>query len=131
MQLKALIGERLEQAIRLDFPTSNNDIEYESILVEIDLAQSVSSEKLLIHNDSQLVVGQVNGEYETPDQHMAKYLGPVKKRLGNFEAWKLEHITRDSNEREDALVVIAASIPIKETVFLLIYYQPTSSIITG
>ena len=30
----------------------------------------------------------------------------------------------------DALVVVAASIPIKETVFLLIYSQPTSSITT-
>ena len=131
LQLKAPTGERVEQAIRLDFPTSNNEIEYESILVEIDLAQSVSSEKLLIHNDSQLVVGQVNGEYETPDQRMAKHLGLVKQRLGNFEAWKLEHIPRDSNERADTLVAIAASILIKETVFLLIYYQPTSSIITG
>ena len=57
LQLKAPTGERAEQAIRLDFPMSNNEIEYEAILAGIDLAQSVSSEKLLIRNDSQLVVG--------------------------------------------------------------------------
>ena len=68
LQLKSPTGERIEQAIRLDFPTSNNEIEYEAILAGIDLAKSVSSEKLIIHNDSQLVVGQVNGEYETQDQ---------------------------------------------------------------
>ena len=45
-------------------------------------------------------------------------------------AWKLEHIPRDSIERADALAVVVASIQIKETVFLPIYYQPTSSITT-
>ena len=51
---------------------------------------------------------------------MARYMGLVKQRLGSFRSWKLEHIPRDSNERADALAAVAASIPIKETVFLLI-----------
>ena len=38
LQLKAPTRERVEQAIRLDFPTSNNETEYEAILVGIDLA---------------------------------------------------------------------------------------------
>ena len=42
LQLKALIGEKVDQAIRLDFPASNNETEYEAILAEVDLAQSVS-----------------------------------------------------------------------------------------
>ena len=36
LQLKAPIGERIEQAIWLDFPTSNNEANYEAILVGID-----------------------------------------------------------------------------------------------
>ena len=48
LQLKAPLGERVEQAIQLDFPVSNNETEYEAILARIDLIQSVSSEKLLI-----------------------------------------------------------------------------------
>ena len=61
---------------------------------------------------------------------MARYMGLIKQQLWSFTAWKLEHIPRDSNERVDTLAVVAASVPIKETVFLPIYYQPTSSIIT-
>ena len=57
LQLKAPSGERVEQAIRLDFPASNNKTKYEAILAEIDLTQSISSEKLLVRSDSQLVVG--------------------------------------------------------------------------
>ena len=61
---------------------------------------------------------------------MARYGGLVKQRLGSFAAWKLKHILRDSNEKANALAVMVASIPIKETVFLLIYYQSASSITT-
>ena len=42
LQLKAPIEERVEQAIKLDFPASNNESKYEAILVGIDLAQSLS-----------------------------------------------------------------------------------------
>ena len=46
-------------------------------------------------------------------------------------ASKLEHIPRDLNEKEDALAAVAASLPIKETIFLPIYLQPTSPITTN
>ena len=62
LQLKAPNGERIEHAIRLNFPASNNEIAYEAILAIIDLEKFISSKKLIIHSDSQLVVGQVNGE---------------------------------------------------------------------
>ena len=61
---------------------------------------------------------------------MAKYVSLVKQRLGSFSAWKLEHIPKDCNEKADALASVAASLPIIGTVFLPIYYQPDSSIIT-
>ena len=80
LQLKSPTGEIIEQAIRLDFLASNNETEYEAILAGINLARSVSSENLLIHSDSQLVVGQVNGEYETRDQCMARYVGLFKQK---------------------------------------------------
>ena len=128
MQLKSPIGEKIEHVIWLDFPASNNETEYEAILAGIDLAMSVSSEKIIIQSDCQLVVGQVNGEYKTRDQLMIKCVCLVKLRLGSFVTSKLENLLRDSNEKTDALAAVTASLPIKETVFLLVYYQPASSI---
>ena len=43
-------------------------------------------------------------------------------------AWKLEHIPRGSNEKADALAVVAASLPTKETVIIPGYYQREPSI---
>ena len=97
LQLEALTGEIMEQAIRLDFPTSNNEAEYEEIIAGLDLAISISSKKIIIRRDSQLVVGQVNDEYEIRDQRMAKYVSLVNLWLGSFIAWRLEHVPRNSN----------------------------------
>ena len=102
----------------------------EEILVRINLAKSVSLEKLIIHSDFQLVVGQVNGEYEMRDQRMVRYVSLVKQWLGSFAALKLKNIPRDSNEKADALAAVVASLPIRETVFLPVYYQLASSITT-
>ena len=129
--LKPQLGKGLEQSIRLDFPAYNNETKYEAILAGIDLATSVSLEKIIIRSDSQLVVGQVNGEYETCDQRMIKYVCLVKLLLESFEAWKLGHIPRNSNEKANLLAAVVASLPIKETVFLLVYLQPASSITTN
>ena len=130
MQLKSSTGEKIEQAIHLGFSASNNESEYEAIVTEIELVATVSADRLLIRSDSQLVVRQVNEDYESQDARMAKYVSLVKQRLGSFSAWKLKHILRDYNEKADALAVVAASFPITKTVFLPIYYQPDSSIIT-
>ena len=54
---------------------------------------------------------------------MIKYVCLVKLRVGSFAACKIEHIPRDSNEKADALTAVAASFPIKEMVFLPVYYQ--------
>ena len=82
----------------------------------------MSTDKLLIQSDSQLVVRQVNTEYESRGPRTTKYVSLVKQRLGSFSAWKLEHIPRDCNEKADALAAVAASLSITEIVFLPIYY---------
>ena len=65
LQLKSPVEERIEQAIRLGFSASNNESEYEVILAGIELAITVFADRLLIRSDLQLVVGQVNEEYES------------------------------------------------------------------
>ena len=128
LQFKSPTEERIKQAIRLSFNASNNESEYEALLSEIELAASVSANKFLVQSDSQLVVGQVNEEFESQDPRMAKYVSQVKQGFGSFSVWKLEHVPRDCNDKADALAAVAASLPITETIFLPIYYQPFSSI---
>ena len=76
-------------------------------------------------------MGQVNGEYETRDQCMTRYVSLVNLHLGSFTAWRLEHVSRNSKEKADALEAIAVSIPINETMLLPVYYLLESSITTN
>ena len=114
----------------MGFSASNNKSKYEAILALIELAPTVSSDKLLIQSDSQLVVRQVNAKYESRDPQMEKYVSLVEQRLGSFIAWRLEHIPKDCNDKADSLVAVAASLPMTGIVFLPIYYQSGPSIIT-
>ena len=95
----------------------------------LELALVVGANSLLIRSDSQLVVGQVNAKFKSREPRKAKYASLVKQKLSTLTTWKLEHVPRDSNERVDALAAMAASLPIKETIYLPIYYQLGSSIL--
>ena len=129
LQLTSPTGEIIEQVVRLGFGASNNESEYEAMIAGLELALAVGADSLSIRSDSQLVIGQVNAEFESRDPRMAKYASQVKQKLSTLSTWKLEHVPKDSNERADALSVVAASLLIKETIYLPIYYQPGSSIL--
>ena len=52
LQLKSQGGDKIEQAIQLGFNASNNESEYEAILVGIELAAALTADKLTIQSDS-------------------------------------------------------------------------------
>ena len=52
---------------------------------------------------------------------MTTYVSLINLRLGSFVAWGLEYVSRSSNEKEDALAAIVASLLIKETMLLPVY----------
>nr|CAN72485.1 hypothetical protein VITISV_002718 [Vitis vinifera] len=126
--LQSPTGEHLEQAIRLGFPASNNEAEYEAILSGLDLALALSVSKLRIYSDSQLVVRHVQKEYEAKDARMARYLAKVRSTLQQFTEWTIEKIKRADNGGADALAGIAASLPIREAILLPIHVQVNPSV---
>ena len=66
--LQSLEGGHLEYAIRLQFQTTNNEAEYESLLQGLELAKSLEADLVLVQGDSQLVIGQVNGTCEAKEE---------------------------------------------------------------
>nr|CAN61771.1 hypothetical protein VITISV_041899 [Vitis vinifera] len=128
MKGQVMADFHLEQAIRLGFPASNNEAEYEAILSGLDLALALSISKLRVYSDSQLVVRHIQEEYEAKDARMARYLAKVKDTLQQFTEWTVKKIRQTENGRADALAGIAASLPIKETILLPIHVQTNPSV---
>ena len=50
--LQSPTGKMIEQAIRLNFSTSNNEAEYEVVLAGLDLTLVLAATKLEIRSDS-------------------------------------------------------------------------------
>ena len=88
--------------IRLDFPTTNNETEYEALVVGSDLAKAVGAENMVVHCDSQVITSQINGDYECKNERMKKYLEEVKNRIGSLEV-RFVQIPREENECADCL----------------------------
>lgn len=57
--LQSQTEELLEQVIRLNSSATNNEVEYEAILVGLDIAITIAATGLEIKSDSQLIVGQI------------------------------------------------------------------------
>ena len=72
--------------VRLDFPTTNNETEYEALVAGLDLAQVVGAAKVILYCDSQVVTNQVKGVYECRGERMKRYLDQVGRRVGELKA---------------------------------------------
>ena len=48
-------GDKIECMIRLDFPTTNNEAEYEALVAGLDLAKVTRAENMIVHYDSQVI----------------------------------------------------------------------------
>ena len=94
--------------IRLDFPTTNNEAEYEALVAGLDLAKAAGAENMIIHCDSQVITSQVNGDYECRNERMKKYLEEVKGQTSGLEV-KFVQIPREENECADRLAKTASA----------------------
>ena len=62
--LISLKKETLKYVVRLQFPATNNKVEYEALLTGLSLAKALEAKNLIVQADSQLIIGQVKGDYE-------------------------------------------------------------------
>ena len=60
-------GVLIEQALRFAFRASNNQVEYEALIAGMLLAKEMGVQNLLVKSDSQLIRGQVSGEFQAKD----------------------------------------------------------------
>nr|XP_019702001.1 uncharacterized protein LOC109504937 [Elaeis guineensis] len=90
-------GMVAEYTLRFDFSTSNNKAEYEALVIRLRMMEDLEVRHLKIHSDSQLIVGQVQREYEAQEPNMIKYLQKVKDLASNFVTMSVQQIPRVEN----------------------------------
>ena len=68
----------IEKSLRLDFFATNNEAEYEILLIGMVMVQRMGGKSVKGFSDSRLVVSQVKGEFEAKDERMQGHLSQVK-----------------------------------------------------
>jgi formyltetrahydrofolate-dependent phosphoribosylglycinamide formyltransferase len=84
--------------------TTNNVAEYTAICKALETAKQIGAKQLTVFSDSELLVKQINGQYKVKSEQIRPLFQQSVNALGEFENWKVQHITREENADADKLV---------------------------
>ncbi|XP_071708259.1 uncharacterized protein [Rutidosis leptorrhynchoides] len=101
-------GEEHTYALRYKFDVTNNEAEYEALLVGLNVARKMNISQLRAYLESQLVANQFNGSFEAHELSMQKYLKLLQEAAERFEFFELSQVSRSQNKKADALSKLAA-----------------------
>jgi ribonuclease HI len=82
---------------------TNNQAEYEALIHALEAALDYGFEELRIKGDSQLIVKQVRGEWDTNDPTLREKRIRVRELLDRVDEWSIDHVPREINDRADEL----------------------------
>ena len=99
----------LKYTVRLQFTATNNKVEYKALLIRLSLAKALEARNLIVQANSQLIIGQVKGDYKAKEERMQKYLKIVQRLLQHFDNLDFVQIPRAKNSEVDFLARLASS----------------------
>ena len=67
----------IEKSLRLGFSATNNEAEYEVLLMGMMMVQKMGGKTVKVYSESKLMVGQVRGELEARDPRMQEYTNKI------------------------------------------------------
>lgn len=100
---------KLEYSLRLGFKASNNEEEYEALIIELKMARSKGARRLYIYIDFQLVVKQIKSEYQTKRASMISYSEMFKGLLKGFKEHHITQILMAENSNANSLAKLASA----------------------
>jgi ribonuclease HI len=102
-------GDQLKYALQLLFPASNNAAEYEALVHGLSIAILLGVRRLMVYDDSLVVISQVNKDWDYSTYSMNKYCTAVRKLEDKFESLDFHHMEMDRNAAADALSKFGSS----------------------
>src|SRR5216683_2982997 len=88
-------GKVLQEASRTIGERTNNQAEYEALLLALDLALQRKAKRLRCHADSELLVYQIQGHYRIKNLELKALAEKVKSLVARFESVIFKQIPRE------------------------------------
>jgi len=102
-------GEVIVELSRFLDIATNNQAEYQALIIGLDAAEQIGAKSLRIYSDSELVVKQLLGEYRVRNPRLRPLFEEAVSRLQHFEEYVIVHIARELNQHADRLAGEAIS----------------------
>lgn len=83
---------------------TNNQAEYEAVVLGLEEAKKINADELNFFIDSELVVNQLNRKYKVKDSKLGSLFVKAWNLTMNFKSVNFIHIPREKNSEADALV---------------------------
>ena len=99
----------LKYGVQLKFPITNNEAEYKALLTGLRIARALGAENIVLKSDSQLVIGQVRGDFEAKETRMQKYLKLTNQLVSTFHHAEFIQIPWDHNAEADEVAQSASA----------------------
>ncbi|GKV33401.1 hypothetical protein SLEP1_g41920 [Rubroshorea leprosula] len=107
-------GIKTQWCFQLDFECTNNQAEYEALVIGLELLVELKVPSVEIVGDSQLVLKQLSGEYKCTSVVLSPYFATAIQLLEEFDDVSLKHIPRNMNVEANELAQIASSVKMPE-----------------
>lgn len=95
-------GRKIELTKSLGNAT-NNVAEYEALIIGIEEALRLGAENIEVRGDSELVVRQMNGQYQVKAPHLKPYHRKAAALARLFKKVNIVHVERGLNKEADEL----------------------------
>ncbi|XP_070025679.1 uncharacterized protein [Nicotiana sylvestris] len=105
------IGHHYPAIARLWFFCTNNTTEYEACIMGLKMAIDLDVHELLVMGDSDLLIRQAQGKWETRYIKLIPYRQCVQDLSKRFKSIEFRYIPRFHNELADALATLALLLP--------------------
>nr|GEW03745.1 reverse transcriptase domain-containing protein [Tanacetum cinerariifolium] len=102
-------GVEFTYALRFQFAASNNEAEYEALIIGLRIATQIGVKNIQANVDSKLVANQVLGAYVAKEDNMIKYLEITKGLVSGFKTFSISQVPWSRNKKANALSKIVST----------------------
>jgi ribonuclease HI len=103
--------EVIPMSYKLEFDTTNNISEYESLLLGLKVSKNMGIDKIYVFGDFGLIIHQIKNIYQAKQLRLKKYINEMWEFFDNlFLSFNITFIDINLNQHEDSLALVASNL---------------------
>ena len=95
-------------SLKLDFECTNNQAEYEALVIGLGILHELQAPRVFVLGDSELVINQLNGIFRCTSCTLVPYHMFASYLAESFDGITFSHVSRDRNTVADELAQLAS-----------------------